>query len=247
MSCKKCEWMMELYIHEELSKPDKISFEEHLSHCKNCAQKFNKIKQVISKIDSITNNLTEPDWDKSWQIIKRNVEKKPGRKKFSFYFPSFNWRLAAAYSIFIFILGLAAGKILFFSPRPGNIETSSSPQNIQLAMREYIEDIKPLIIEYVNYQPIYKNKEDIAFDKELALQLLNRNRNLQHRMSRARNNNLQQLLKELEIILMEISKLSSNNEYENLFMIKKLIQIKRTIYKLEALYLERMTKKIQEV
>ncbi len=249
MNCKKCECMMELYIHEELSRPDKKNVQEHLSKCNDCTIKFNKIKQVVSKIHSITDNLPEPVWDKSWQVIKENVEKKPGRERFSFHFPSFNRRLAAAYSIFIFILGLIAGKILFFSTPPVKIETFRSPQNIQLAIREYLEDIKPVIIEYVNYRPIYKNKEEIAFDKKLALQLLYRNRILRYRTSKARNNDLQQLLEELEIILIEISNLSSNNnESENLFMIQKLIKIKRTIYKLEALYLERITKiKTQEV
>ena len=241
MNCKKCAGLMELYIHEDLSKPDRKSFEEHLNSCKECSLEFSKIKQVVSKIGSITGDIPVPDWDKSWRSIKKNIGKKPERKKFFLYFPSFNWRLAVVYSIFIFFLGLAAGKILFFSPQGGKSQGSAITQDIQVTIREYFEDIKPVVLEYANYQPIYKNIEDITFDKTVARKLLTRNRILQYRVPKVKNAKLQQLLEELEVILMEISNLNYN-ESENLQMIKELIKIKKTIFKLENLYLNRIIK-----
>lgn len=232
---------MELYIHEDLSEPEKRIFEKHLTDCEYCSDELNRTREIVLKIEKITNNLHMPDWNKSWNIIIRNVKGRSVEKDFSEDIFRSSWKYAVAGSILIFLLGFFAGKFLFKSSFLEEASNFKSAQDLQYAIYEYFEDIKPFILDYSNYQPALKKKEDFAFDKVKANELLIKNRLLQYYVLRLKNRELQKLLAELEIILMEISDIGFV-ESDNLLLIKQLIKMKKTIYKLENLYLEHISK-----
>ena len=241
MNCKACENLMELYVHEDLSKPEREMFEKHLGRCKNCSEELNKTKQLISKIKTLTGQISMPDWNRSWDIINRNIQTGLKRGRIFLNFFHSKWRYAIAGSVFLFLLGFFIGKYLFISSPGKEPSDQKLSSNFKAAICEYLEDIKPFILDYSNYQPVIKNEEDISFDRVIANKLLIKNRLLQHHTLQVKNRKLQQLLEELEIILMEISDIGSS-ESDNLLLIKELIKIKKTIYKLENLYLEQILK-----
>ena len=73
------------------------------------------------------------------------------------------------------------------------------------AFNEYIEDIKPVIIEYANTSTDLRQNDLIALDKEIAKKLLLRNHLLQSQLTVNCPKNLYLLLEDLEMILTEIS------------------------------------------
>ncbi len=237
MNCKECENLMELIIQKDIPVKDKKMAEEHMSQCKTCSESFIKTRQLASFLQTSSDNIPMPEWDKSWTIIKQSIEgeSKPLRTNWNpWYSP---WKYAVLGSIIIFILGFLAGKILFISTPPGESSGLETPKNLQYAICQYLEDIKPFILEYGNYQHTQKNEVDFSFEKTLASKLLMKNRILQDHMLRIKNIKIQQLLRELEIILMEISVINTK-ESQNFLFIKKLIKIKRIIYKIENIYWE---------
>ncbi len=237
MNCKECENLMELIIHQDLPVKDKKMAAEHMSQCKTCSENFIKTRQLVSFLQTASDNITMPDWDKSWTIITRNIEResKPMRTIWNLWYSP--WKYAVLGSIIIFILGFFVGKALFISPPPGESPGLKTAKNLQYAICAYLEDIKPFILEYGNYRHTQKNEVDFSFEKTLASKLLRKNRVLQDHMLRIKNIKIQQLLRELEIILMEISVINTK-ESQNFLFIKKLIKIKRIIYKIENIYWE---------
>lgn len=237
MNCKECENLMELFIQKDLPVKDEKMVEEHVNHCKTCSETLIKTRKLVSTLQTSSDNITMPDWDKSWTIIKRNIERESKPKR-PIWNPRYSpWKYAVVGSIIIFLLGFLAGKKLFISTPLEESLDLKTPKNLQYAICAYLEDIKPFILEYGNYQPTQKNEVDFSFEKTLAGKLLMKNRILQAHMLRMKNIKIQQLLTELEIILMEISNMDTN-ESENFLFIKNLIKMKRTLYKIEKFYWE---------
>jgi len=123
-------------------------------------------------------------------------------------------------------------KIIFtpaITPAPG----CSRGRYLATAFNEYIEDIKPVIIEYANTTTDLRQNDLIALDKEIAKKLLLRNHLLQSQLTVNCPKDLYLLLEDLEMILTEISN-QGRDDPDQIGMLKKFIDTRKTLYKLES-------------
>ena len=239
--CNKYERIMDGYICETLRDTESKKLETHMQDCPACARTFAEIKGTYSFIGSGGAEAPTPDWDTSWRIIRKQVmEKTTTRKDTGFGFKwgykwGYKWALSAAVAVIIFLLGIFVGKYLTMAPGTSTPGKEDIAYKLQAALKDHVENIKPVILQYANYSRAAEIRESIPIDREIAAELLAKNRLLQGQMEHEKNKYMLQLLEELDMILTEISNLTAD-EPENFLLIKELIKMKGTLLKIELIH-----------
>lgn len=234
-TCKRFEAKMDHYVCGTLTEAGRLELEAHIAECAACARTFSAIQETYSYIRASAGEIPTTDWDTSWRIIRKRVlEKKNAAKP---WVPGLRWGPVLAGSIVIFLVGIFVGKYVHFSPRPAAVTVSEINRQLQTALLEHIENIKPVIIQYANYSGGTGREQNLSvdIDREIAAKFLVKNRLLQGRMVQNKNRYMSQLLEELDMILTEISNLTVD-EPENLLLIKELIKIKGILLKMEIFH-----------
>lgn len=240
---KKLAQAMVLYLYDELPEVEKRQLEEHLRECRSCMEEFNKLKGDFAKMNGALAGISVPgfDWRKSWWIIRRSLKEKSAGKTSLFSFSG--WVLKFAAAAVIFVIGMFAGKIIFFSPQvqQKTIESRSTdtPSHLTAVYREHFEDVKTTIMEYANYREGDDASRFLLFEKGRVKGLLSRNRLLKNYVSGEEFLVLKQLLDELEMILIEISNLTAHNP-DYLRFIKDQLKEKEIIFKMNYFKLEKL-------
>ncbi|MCP5104129.1 MAG: hypothetical protein GY950_12155 [bacterium] len=239
--CKKYEAMMDAYVCETLTQTERSELEIHTTGCTACTHTFSEIKEAFSLIEADAEDeqaVPTPDWDTQWRIIRKRVfETTAPRNQTA---RGFGWRLAAltaAGAMVIFILGIFVGKYMIFSPSKTGVSGAQISSQLQAALQDHIESIEPVIIQYANYRKSGSGNENLSIDidREMAAKFLVKNRLLQGKLLTNKNQYMRQLLEELDMILTEISNLTTD-EPENLLLIKELIKIKGILLKVEVFH-----------
>jgi hypothetical protein len=240
--------MMDDYICETLRESERTKLENHIKTCPGCARTFAEIKDTYSFIGSGGDEVPTPDWDTSWRIIRKQVmEKTTAQKSPSFGFNrGYKWGLSAVAALIIFLVGIFVGKFLTVTPGESTTGKEDITYKLQAALKEHIENIKPVILQYANYNRAAEIQESIPIDREIAAKFLTKNRLLQGQLGDEKNKYLLQLLEELDMILTEISNLTTD-EPENLLLIKELIKMKGTLLKIELIHAPKDTDKRMKV
>ncbi len=237
--CRGFQKMMDHHVCGSLSQGDQAKLAEHTRQCPECARAFTTIKETYAFLGSTTQEapVPTPDWDASWRAIRKNViDNQPRRTKKS---PRFIWGLAAAAGIILFILGIGVGRLFFVSPTHTHLpETDAENMRLlQTALRNHMEDIKPVIIQYANVNQNGGPDESMALDRQMAARLLAKNRAFHQRLEQlppGKRKQLTLLLEELDLILTEIANLTAD-EPENISLVKELIKMKGIRSKIELM------------
>ncbi|MCP4218042.1 MAG: zf-HC2 domain-containing protein [bacterium] len=249
-TCGTFEKMMDLYVCGMLTETDQLHMEAHTGECPACLRLFDGIKETYQFIDSKADTVPAHDWDTSWRIIRKQVFETAGRKIPSFGF-RIGWTLAGAAAVFL--VGILVGVYLINSPYFHNADAPCIQRGqaeglklLRTAFHRHIEDTKPVIIQYANYDDAEDREMSLSPDREIAAQLLAQNRLLQGKLAQlspAKQRALGQLMEELELILTEISNLSEG-EPENIALVKELIRIKGVLPKTEVFHFNEEIKNI---
>lgn len=233
MKCLKKNVILE-YIDDEISEKETRMVEAHLSTCQKCREELESMKKDIDLVFENLALLDPTDVPADILIPPLKVEKKARTKRF--FIPAFrwwDWRVALAGSMLIFILGIFVGKYFISVPAQKTLVKLESPEHLRFILQEHFEDIKPVLIEYANFSISKEGNMDILLDKEVVSRLMEQNHLLKKRIPQNKNEYLRQLLDELEVILREISSLTKEDP-ASLSVIKKLIREKEILFKLEA-------------
>jgi hypothetical protein len=232
MRCKKYKEKIILYLYGELDEKTKAEVESHIRQCEDCAQDFAYTKRVFKALDEAQEGMPEASWEKCWKEIDAGIAEKTGKKKNFFALPS--WAYATAAVLAIFVAGMLIGRFwLGLSARPPLQPAALSPlsaASYQPVLQNFIEDLKPVLVEYANYSA-KKEKETIVMDKEVARNLIIQNI-LLRRIVAEKNLNTLQFLEDVDIVLKEIANLKSSDQ-QTPSLIKELIEQKGILFKME--------------
>jgi hypothetical protein len=133
----------------------------------------------------------------------------------------------------IFLLGLGLG-YFWLAKRP--VETASSgldPQGVRIALKNYLEEIKPILIDWENSPLSEADKETVTVNKKLLQSLLIQNYLLREIVGEASPEAIS-LLDDLDLILKEMANQSVHRP-PNRRLIKSFLQEKDILFKLEIL------------
>ncbi len=230
MKCKKYEEKIVLYLYGELNDREKVEVENHVKECPACLEDLEYTKKVFKLVDDNNEIAPEANWEKCWREIGAGVQVEPRKQKSFFLAP--RWVYAAAALFLVFVLGALIGRYWFFPSQEAPLEPGISQGSINLALNEYIESIKPILIEYANYTTP-EEEETITIDKEAVRSLLIQNLLLKDLIAKS-DPSLIPFLEDLDIILKELSNMRSGDELTP-SMIKELIHEREILFKIEIL------------
>lgn len=231
MKCKKFKEKIILHLYGELNEKEGAELENHIKECTECSQDFLYTKKVFKALDDAKEEEPEADWEKCWQGIDTFVPEKPSRQRSSFLSPQ--WVYAAATLLVVFVLGAIFGRHLFFSGQKSSLQPVISQSSMNLALKEYFEEIKPILIEYANYTSSNGEETTIVMDKEVVNNLLIQNFLLKDIITKT-NPSLAPFMEDLDIVLREVSNLKRGDK-QTPSLIKELIHEREILFKMEIL------------
>jgi len=233
MGCKTNRNDLILYLYDELPLQKRLKMERHLEECDNCRAYLESTQTSLTLLEREQNKIPTLDWEKNWRGIQEglNLEKTPQFIKVLHGGPR-KWAIASAAAAAIFLLGVFVGKYMLFPPP--QIETAHFQNKPFLAslFTRYVDETLPVIMEIANYDSRYDNYPVRLSESREVSRLLLENRLLKKHIDTTKQRNLLQLLDELELVLTEISNLTSNDP-EALQALKDLVQDRQILFKIK--------------
>jgi hypothetical protein len=232
MRCKNYKEKIILYLYGELDEKGKAEVESHIRECADCGQDLAYTRKVFKALDETQDVTPEATWEKCWKEINGTIAEKPGQKKSFFAFP--RWVYAAAAVLVIFVAGMLIGRFWLAPGAKSSLQPAAlsavSATSYQPFLQNFIEDLKPVLVEYANYSA-KKEKEVIVMDKEVARSLIIQNL-LLRRIVAEKDPSALQFLEDVDIVLKEIANLKSGDQ-QTPSLIKELIEQRGILFKME--------------
>jgi hypothetical protein len=231
MKCKKYEEKIILYLYGELDESDKAEVENHVKECPACLEDLEYTKKVFKLVDENKEEIPEANWEKCWREIGTGTQVEPRRQKSFLLVP--RWVYAAAALLVVFVLGALIGRHWLFSPQGSPLESGIPQGSMNLALNDYINELKPILIDYANYTSPEKGGETILIDEKIVRSLLIQNLLLKDLVAKS-DPSLAPFLEDLDIILKELSNMQKGDELTP-SMIKELIHEREILFKMEII------------
>jgi hypothetical protein len=233
MNCKKHKQNILLFLYGELNEQDKNSLEDHIKQCVECAQDLEYTRKVFNLLDETKLQETEPqpNWQRCWKGIEDSTIKKEIKKPILRLIP--NWAFAAAAVLVVFILGIIAGREWFTSKEPVLMSAQSSEEFIEYTLKQHLDDLKPMLLEYANYTAANENGSTLFIDQKTAQELLVQNILLKEIIAQ-KYPSAGELLEDLDLVLKEIAN-QEKKDNETPLTIKNLIKEREVMFKMEIL------------
>jgi len=231
MRCKKFKDQTILYLYGELTEKEKAAFEEHIDTCASCREEMVYTKSVFEAVDETRPvEIPEGDWDKNWAVVKNTISHRQGHRIKGPALP--RWTYAAAATALIFLVGLFAGR-MWFAPSDTPDLTGMRKGSLQTAFDHYIDDIKPLLLDYANYSEPEAEDSVVMVDREFLRGLLIQNVLLKQILAE-KDPEAALLLDDIELVLRELENLEPD-DVRTPALIKELIQKREILFKMEIL------------
>ena len=165
------------------------------------------IVKLYGELSAQKGKAPEPDWEKSWRIIK--AHSCVGRKRVSAGTPPRKWLLAGAAAALVFLFGIYLGQRLVHRTRDvSEILMTGGHSEDRAPLRSYAETLELLLIDFENRDFASGNEELAALEQEVIMNMLVQTRLLQYILSqREKDTALYTLLDDLELVLISMSNL----------------------------------------
>lgn len=229
MKCKKYEEKIILYLYGELSDKEKTDLQSHIQECDACARDLEYTKKVFKALDDSKEEAPQANWEKSWREISSTTQVQAREKK-SFLLTQ-KWVYAAAALLAVFVLGALIGRFWFFPSNESTFQAGAAPTAMNPALIEYMDDLKPILIEYANYTSSEGTEEAMLIDKDTLRSLLVQNLLLKDIIAKS-NPSLLPLLDDLDLVLKEMSNMKRGDK-QTPSLVKELIQEREILFKME--------------
>jgi len=237
--CKKIREQIVFYLYGELSLKEKKELEFHIENCRECAQELILTKRMFRMLEGAREeSIPEADWEKCWGAIDAGItRKRTGHiRNRILAFPG--WVYAGASLVLIFILGIAIGRFwLPLGPQTvaaaGSQQTTVSPAYIRQSLKDHFANIKPLIVEYANFDAQGNGREPVALERGAMESLLIQNYLLKKIVAES-DPSAQRILEDLDLVLREIKNRRSDDA-SSPSLIKNLIQERDILFNMDVI------------
>jgi hypothetical protein len=232
MKCKKFKEKIVLYFYDELNEEEKTELKIHIEGCPGCAQEFAQTKKAIALLDETRQeDLPEANWEKSWQAIDSYTGQKPKARRS--YRLLHRWAYAGAALVFIFVVGILIGRFWLPSSEKLPPQPALSQTYVDQTLKQYIEELKPVLVEYANYSASESGEQTIVMDKRVARSLLIQNLLLRSIVAKS-DPSISQFLDDVDLVLKEIANLNREDK-QTPSLIKDLIHDREILFRMEVL------------
>lgn len=247
--CRKWNRLRAEALYDELDQKQKEWFENHLKECPVCAKEWDEIKFSLSLMDQRLR--PEPDevfWNGYWDRLTEriNSEEMPSRhlsnridRILTFFRPVPVWAAGSIAAACLVILGIFLGRVIQPSGNIQNINKPVSGQNIQMASlrdqtADYLKKSKLILLGFANFDsdtedifalnlPLQKEKSDVLVKEAVYLKTA---------LNETAENRLQRLIVDLEVILLQIANLETDQGLEAVEIVKSGVEKKGVLFKI---------------
>ncbi len=239
MTCKKARELMVLDHYGEAGAEDKARFDEHLGKCPACAAERSETRRLFALIDAhAAEDAPTPDWEKVWRGVRTGIAgERPTRQPA--LAPWRRWPFAGPALALVLVAGILIGRFgLAPAPRPA-VSAAAAPSNggapngIRPAFAAYLEDLKPILLDYAHYVPGEKAEGRVVVDESALRTLMLQNVLLKRKLAE-KDPAAADLLDDLDLILKEIVN-RGPNDTNSPAEIRDLIEKRDVLFKMEIL------------
>jgi hypothetical protein len=207
MKCKTARNLIILDFYRELKDPDKAQLDDHIRKCPSCREELGLAQETFAMLDkNEPSESPSTDWDRAWAGINAAISKKQPRSRWPFA-PRRRWALAGASLALVLIAGILIGKY-WFAPLPeaGSVSAPESLEtaSIRPALSSHLNDLKPILLDYVHEPPANGTARKILLDEQILRGLLLQNILLKRALA-GKDPAASELLDDLDLILKEIA------------------------------------------
>jgi len=239
--CKKCRSLLLEHYYGELSPSEKKFMDRHLSACEKCRTLFAEMDLVLQ----FTGRRVRPEppegfWDSYEKKLelrieteaasdsdRRTAKEKRGRR--IGFAPK--WAYQAAAAVALVIIGVFIGRVLFSprtsgvqlaSQRPGVLAPAQPETTLVHRSRDYIERSKLILLALVNFDPAEEDPYalDLPYQKQISKELVREAGFLKEELAESDQERLENLITGLEIILLQIANLESENDLDAIELVR---------------------------
>jgi hypothetical protein len=257
--CSKCRKYFVDALYHELTPEQKEFFNNHLQGCSSCRSEFEKLQSTLKIMDlREQETLPEEFWIDFQQKLKSYLDQEEKHKKPNIVqlfsplkkvraIPKWTQYLAAA--ILLIAIGVFIGRYFnpgTYSPEPiTQIENPSSsivqPAAIDDRAYRYLERSKILLLGIVNADPDAEEASapDYSREKQVARGLIQEAAVLKDDLTDANRRKLYQLVSDLEVILLQIANLETQNDLPAVEMIRSGVDRRGILLKINLEEMER--------
>jgi hypothetical protein len=240
--CKKCQSLFLEAFYEEMNLEQKQFFKDHLSVCEKCKSKFEEMKSTLQFMGKRVR--PEPGkifWDLYEERLAQRIEKEeilqPEReswqKRFARTFTfAPKWAYQAAAALVLIVVGIFIGRMVFLpstqeiqqaSMQPGLATPQQPGTELVRRTQNYIERSKLILLALVNFDPATEDPYalDLPYQQQVSKELLQQTGLLRQDLAESKQRRLEGLIANLEMILLQIANLESENDFEAIELIKE--------------------------
>lgn len=229
------------YFYGDMDSKKRRFFDDHLSSCKKCRSRFAEMDAVLQ----FTGQRVRPEpSEEFWDLYEKNLTQRIKKEETSgidhesrrekrargiSFAPK--WAYQAAAAVGLIIIGVFIGRALF-SPKvpgvqhameqPGHITTSQPEATLVHRSQDYIERSKLILLALVNFDPSAEDPYalDLPYQKQVSRELVEEASFLKKELAESDQERLENLITSLEIILLQIANLESENDLEAIELVK---------------------------
>jgi hypothetical protein len=246
-------------LYHELTPEQQEFFDNHLQECSSCRSEFEKLQSTLKIMDlREQETLPEEFWTNFQQKLEAQLDQEEKSKrphvvqfinplKMVRTVPRWTQYLAAA--ILLIVIGMFIGRYFnpgAYSPEPfTQIENPSSsyvrPAAVDDRAFRYLERSKILLLGIVNADPDAgeASTPDYSREKQVARGLIQEAAVLKDDLTDANRRKLYQLVSDLEVILLQIANLETQNDLPAVEMIRSGVERRGILLKINLEEMER--------
>lgn len=258
--CRKCRTLFTGALYKELSSEQKDFFENHLQTCPKCRSEFAKLASTVKIMDKRFRPEPGQDfWNGYWErLVKRMeeegltaTESESSWQRLSRAFrltPKWVYQLSAA--ALLIILGIFIGRLVFIKTPSEAQQASLKPRmdfGTELTQRtqNYIERSKLILLAVVNFDPETEDPYalNLAHQQRISRELIQEAGFLKEKLADSKQRRLQSLIADLELILLQIANLGSENDFEAIRLVKDGVENRGILMEIDLTAIRRAMKK----
>jgi len=208
MTCKNIEIMLIENMFGKLSSQDGIRLEEHLRTCPACRRLARRSPDLSGRLGA-DDDIPLPDKEIAWQAILSRTARERSRIPSVFW----KWAAATAGSAAIVLLGVLAGRNLFFRPA----DSAAGPLSAAAAssLPGYADGVEMVLLSTLNGA----GEEDMSkAEGRLIADLLLQTRILKQVAAGRNDARALKLVDDIEMILIDLSHLKAGDKASRGFL-----------------------------
>jgi len=207
MNCQDAKNLLVIGACGRWTVRQRADLEAHLQICPECGRLAGKTPLRPAEPAPET-DIPIPDLDEIWAKIESRAF---GRRRRPFFPRTPRWALAAAGLVFVFVFGYVAGRRVLFNRGLGSAPFLAGATSVP-SWTEYAENVKPVLIDFLNRGDVRPPAELIALKRQLVREILLQTRLLQSLAAKTGDDGMGDLLQDLEFVLVSLANLGPGDE-----------------------------------